>query len=840
MTQASELCFHCNDPIPTGQHYTAEVLGQQQHFCCPGCQAVAQAVVDNGLEDYYRFRTQPADKAAAEQALPSPLALYDNPLLQQELVAASGDDSSIQLTVSGLKCAACAWLIERQVLQLQGIVKIGVDISANRATLVWRKQSITLSAILHRISEIGYQAQPFQADKHEAQLQRDHQSYLKKLGLSGILSMQVMMLAFGLYFGLFGDLEPTTQTYFHWVSLLLTVPVVVYSGSEFLRGASNALAAGQVNMDVPISIAIVVIFASSAYATIQDTGSVYFESVSMFIFLLLISRYLEHASRKKAATVAANSNRYIPVTARQLIADQEQQCLAKSLQPGDRVRVKPGELIPVDGVISAGVSCVDESMLTGEFAPVTKQIAAQVYAGTVNQSSVLEIKVTKSLAQSAAMEISRLQDLALGSKPKIAVLADRLARKFIVAVLLIAAATYIGWHVVGDGVNSNEALMRAVAVLVATCPCALALATPSALTAAMAALKQSNLIVKSADFLENLSDLDVVVFDKTGTLTEGRFSIVSWQHYSSGPELRDVPSSAPQARSASSGQLAKDDWPLRVAASLESLSEHPISRAFSHLPQLPVTAGRNHVGEGVEGVIAGRHYKIGTYAFASNSQTLTSTEEGRLSPALLNQPSAEVFLSCAGRVIAEFRLQDKLHPDTLSLIPKLRRLQPTILSGDSEYNVRQVAEQLAITAWQAQCRPKQKLDYIQNLQNQGKRVLMVGDGINDGPVLAQADVSVAVSGATDLAKNAADVIILDGSLAKLPTLFAVAKRTRTIIRTNIVWALSYNTLALPLAVGGLLSPWMAVLGMSLSSIVVVSNSARLLSRNDTHVRVAQL
>lgn len=849
MSQTPTSCFHCNEPVPTGEHYTVTVLGNDQEFCCPGCQAVAQAVVDNGLEDYYRFRTEPAEKASGENELLAQLSLYDNPMLQEELVVESGNQKSIQLTLSGLKCAACAWLIEKQVLQLHGVLRIGVDVSANRATIVWLKDSIALSDILHRISEIGYKAQPFQADKHEAHFQRDHKAYLKKLGLSGILTMQVMMLAFGLYFGLFGDIDPSTQTYFHWVSLLLTIPVVVYSGSEFFSSALNALSARQVNMDVPISIAIVIIFASSTYATFRNSGTVYFESVSMFIFLLLISRYLEHASRKKAATMAANSNKHIPVTARQIIDNQEQQCLAKSLKPGNIVRVKPGELIPVDGVVLNGNSHVDESMLTGEFAPVTKQASSVVFGGTVNQSSVLEITVSKSLNQSTAQEISRLQELALGSKPQIALFADQLARIFIYAVLIFAASTYIGWQVFDSGSNSHNALMYAVAVLVATCPCALGLATPSALTAAMATLKQSNLILKSADFLENLNKVDVIVFDKTGTLTQGRFSIADWQHCLTTPELDNLHNRIrKQTESADTASSTQPDILMRIAASLESLSEHPIAKAFEHTQLLTVTNGQNHIGQGVAGEIAGEYFRIGTYAFAIHSDstdanspnddlavndlvqtTFNSSKNIQSSLSTSKIADADVFLSHSGKIIAAFRLQDKINEGTQALLQAFSKYQPTILSGDSERNVKAVAEQLNIAYWRSQCRPEQKLEYIQQLQNQGKRVLMVGDGINDGPVLAQADVSVAVTGATDLAKNAADVIILNGSLTKLPNLFEVASRTRRTIRINILWALAYNSSVLPLAIVGLLSPWMAVIGMSLSSIIVVSNSARLLS-----------
>ncbi|UAA37110.1 cadmium-translocating P-type ATPase [Paraneptunicella aestuarii] len=792
----SHTCFHCAQPLPADQKFKVSILGHDESFCCPGCQAVAQAVVDNGLEDYYRFRSEPAEKASDEDELVSQLQLYDNPVLRDELVLDEGDTSTIQLTIEGMKCAACAWLIEKQVLQLNGVLRIGVDVSANRATVVWQKSQLPLSRILECIAEIGYQARPFQPDAFEENYKTETKRFLKKLGLSGLLSMQVMMFAFGLYFGIFGDIDAETQTYFHWISLILTVPVVVYSGSEFFVSALNALSARQVNMDVPISLAILIIFSSSAYATVQDHGAVYFESVCMFIFLLLISRFLEHLSRRKAAMMAANSNKHMPVTARLLIDGIEQQCLAKTLKPGQIVRTKPGEMLPVDGKVVQGQSHVDESMLTGEFQPELKNVGDTVYGGTVNQGSVLEVEVTHSLQNSAVRHISRLQELALGEKPRIAIFADKLAKFFVYAVLLFATGTFLYWSTLQD----EHALMYAVAVLVATCPCALGLATPSALTAAMAKLKQFNLILKSADFLENLNQIDTVVFDKTGTLTEGKFSLFHWKNYSD----------------------LNDDLVLSIATSLEACSEHPIAKAFTAQNIEKVEQSKNHVGKGVEGVIAGKHYKIGSANYIFNSSTLEQPHTHK---------EANVFLECEGKLIASFELRDKLSEGVLAFIDTIRHLQPVILSGDNRANVANIAEELNIAEWKAECRPEDKLDYIKSLQAQGKRVLMVGDGINDGPVLAQADISVAASGASDLAKNAADVIMLGGNISKLIALFRIAQKTRNTIRTNILWALGYNTSVLPLAMIGFLTPWMAVIGMSLSSIIVVYNSTRLLSVN---------
>ena len=783
-------CFHCAEPVPEASDFTLKLMDEERQFCCPGCQAVAKAVVENGLEDYYRFRSEPAEKADDDEALFDQLRLYDNPVLRDELVVDEGDKSTIQLTVSGIKCAACAWLIEKQCLQVAGVSRIGVDVAANRATVEWDTARTKLSDILSNIALIGYKAAPFQPDTHEQHFKDESKRFLKKLGLSGLLTMQVMMFAFGLYFGVFGDIDAETQSYFHWVSLLLTAPVVFYSGSEFFSRALSALSMKEVNMDVPISIAIIIIFASSCWATIQDSGTVYFESVCMFIFLLLISRFLEHQSRKKAATITANTNKHIPVTAHLLIEGQEVQALARSLKPGDLVRVKPGETIPVDAQVVKGKSDVDESMLTGEFRPVMKAKDDTVYGGTINQSSALELVVEKRLQNSVVQEISRLQELALSQKPRIAILVDNVAKYFVYAVLLLSAATYFYWSVV----SPNDALLFAVAVLVATCPCALGLATPSALTAAMAKLKQFNIILKSANFLENLPNIDTVIFDKTGTLTEGKFSIAQVHNVSG----------------------LTDDEVLHIAASLEAHSEHPIAGAFKQNNVFSVDDVIVHTGAGVEGNLNGKRYKIGSPQFVA----LNNDE---------SQTAYNVFLSCDNKLMACFAVKDNIATGVLDFVNSVAHLSPTILSGDAENNVAEAAKTSGIQQWQSRCLPKDKLAYIENLQAQGKRVLMIGDGINDGPVLAQADVSIAVNKATDLAKNAADVIMLRDNISTLRVLFTVAKRTKSTIRTNILWSLGYNSCALPLAMIGWLTPWMAVIGMSLSSIIVVFNSTRLLS-----------
>ncbi|GGF57727.1 heavy metal translocating P-type ATPase [Alteromonas lipolytica] len=791
MNVTAIACYHCGLPAEENSPYHAVILGEDRVMCCPGCQAVAESIVENGLEDYYQFRTEPAAQGDVEfQDTLSKLAMYDDPSLQEDFVYDEGNNKQIQLTVEGITCAACGWLIEKQLAKVNGIAQVSVNVSERRAAVTWSPETIHLSGILKALKKIGYTALPFQPDQHEASYKSEQKQFLKKLGLAGIMTMQVMMLMTGLYFDLFGAIELETRQYFYWVALVLTTPVVFYSGSTFYLGAIKALSARTVNMDVPVTIAVFGTYIAGIKSILLETGDVYFESICMFIFLLLLSRYLEHRSRHRATQISANMMQYIPVTAHKLLADgQLEPCLAKHLQVGDKVLVKAGETIPVDGRIIEGASAIDESMLTGEFEPVHKGAGAAVFGGTVNQQSTLTVEVHQQLKYALVNQIIRLQATAMANKPKAAQLADSFSRYFVTAVLVISALTFAYWY----GQGNDEAFWISIAVLVATCPCALGLATPSALTCAMARLNKQGILLKRADALEQLTTINTIALDKTGTLTEGKFSIVNtW--------------------------FAEDmnaDYLFVVACSLEARSEHPISHAFTSEQHLVVTDFDVAAGGGIQGNINGVHYQLGSASF-----TQVITNEVPI--------EANVYLTANNAVIAAFEVADGLKADTAATLDQLRNYQLVLLSGDTQRNVDKLAAKLPLNVARGGLTPEQKYQSVQALQTQGNKVMMLGDGINDAPVLASADVSVAVGNATDIARNAADVVLLSESLTSVPALLDIAGKTRRKIRQNILWALAYNLIILPFAVSGLLLPWMAVIGMSLSSIIVVSNSTRLL------------
>ena len=786
-----EKCFHCGLQIAPQFNYHANVLGKRQCFCCPGCSAVAEAIVNNGLEDYYHYRSEFAEKAPEnEDDLFQKLKIFDDDSILQEFVECSDDASEIQLTISGINCAACGWLIEKQLSKLAGIVRVGVNVSARRASVTWNTQQLKLSQILSHIEKIGYHARPFQPEHHEVIFKQENKAFLKRLGLAGLMTMQVMMLNIGAFFDLFGHIDPQTKQYFNWLSLFLTTPVMLYSASEFYTSAMRGLRARTVNMDMPITVALAITYVSGVFATAQNTGQTYFESLCMLVFLLLISRYLEHSARYKAAQTSANMLEYMPTTATLIDADVLLPVLAKSLKVNQLVLVKAGELVPVDGIITHGQSQLDQAMLTGEFDLVSRLPGDQVLAGSLNQLGTLTVKVTASLQHSTLNQISQLQTQAMSTKPRIAGLADVFSQYFVIAVLLIACVSYVVWL----QIDPSEALWVMVAVLIATCPCALGLATPSALSCAIANLNSKGVLLKRGDALEQLTLVDWIGLDKTGTLTEGKFTLTQCINPSDQP----------------------DHLFFELASSIEQFSSHPIAQAFKHYECThTVTDFKSEMGKGVSGFIEGSLYKLGAASFLDFAV-----------PDSMH--NCNVFLQSETGLLCGFLLTDKLRPLGNTLINSLKPCSINLISGDIAPIVKSVAKELNIEDWLAEQSPQDKLQVIKEAQANQHVVLMVGDGINDGPVLAQADVSITLGAGSDLAKSSADIVLLDNDLIKLQVIFDIAARCKTTIKQNIGWAIGYNLLILPLAVMGLLSPWMAVLGMSVSSLIVVVNSTRLL------------
>lgn len=810
---AAPECFHCGQPVPPNAHYVVEIEHVAHEMCCRGCQAVAQAIVNGGLTDYYRHRTAKSGTAALDAAEVVPewlrqARLYDLPEVQQSFVRQeAGEVREASLILEGIVCAACVWLNEQHLAGLPGVLSVEVNYATHRARVRWDNARIQLSEILHAVAAIGYTAHPFDPGRQEQIFLKERQAALRRLFIAGIGMMQVMMYAVPVYIaGGDGTMPPWIENIMRWASLMLTVPVVGYSAWPFFLGAWRDLKRRQAGMDVPVALGVGAAFSASVYATLMGGGEVYFDSVTMFVFFLLAGRFLEMGARRKAADAAEKLVKLQPAMASRLAgypAIQADELVAvSSLSQGEYLLVRPGESVPADGLVEQGASQVDESLLTGESRPVPKKPGARLIAGTVNVDSPLVMRV-EGLGQDTVLSgIVRLLDRALAEKPALAQLADRVAGWFVLALLLIALGTGMFWYFT----EPARALWVTVAVLVVSCPCALSLATPAALTAATGSLTRLGLLTTRGHALETLSQATHFVFDKTGTLTYGKMSLLAVTPL---------------------GGLAAEQC-LALAAGLESASEHVIAAAIKAAGSsegVEVQGAVNYPGSGVEGRIGERLYRLGRPGFVAELCV------HRLPPdaPLTREGATVVALGDETGWLALFALGDGLRPDAAELVDGLRQRGKNVvlLSGDQEDAAQQVAHQLGITLVRAAMTPGDKLDYVHDLQGEGAVVAMVGDGVNDAPVLAVADVSIAMGGGTQVARASADMILLSEHLPHLLAGVDIAVRTGRVIRQNLAWAFAYNLIAIPLAALGYITPWMAGIGMSASSLLVVLNALRL-------------
>ncbi|MBE8167957.1 MAG: heavy metal translocating P-type ATPase [Shewanella sp.] len=803
-------CFHCSEPVMSGQIFTTVINGHSEQMCCAGCQAVAQAIMDAGLKSYYKFRTEPGTKQSA--LIPEELnsfSAYDLSEVQQEFVHSRNDIQSISLSIDGITCSACAWLIEHKVKQLSGVVKVLVNSTTQRAIVEWVDSKVKLSEILNVISRIGYIAAPFQIDQQEENADKKSRQFLLRLGLAGFATMQVMMFALALYRGYFTDLDVEFRDYFRWVSMIFAAPVALYSAQPFYFSAIRSIFAGKINMDVSVSIAILSAFFASCIATINGSGEVYYESVSMFTFFLLLGRYFEQKAKQKASVNSSNLHKLVPLTAHLVTGGGVIEVAAKQLKLEQIILVKPGEVIAADGIIVNGVTSINESMLTGEHIPVTKNLDTQVFAGTINVEQPIKIKVNAIGNDQFVSEIIRLQEVASNNRPTISLLVDKLARYFSVAVLSISFVTFIIWYFF---ISSDDAFWVTLSVLVATCPCALSLATPTAVTCATAMFTKLGIITRRSGVFETLPKIQHVIFDKTGTLTYGHLSLKSV----------DV-----------SGSHDKDQI-LEIVAALEHGSIHPVAKTF--IPYYrsgkhQTHSIEHHVGKGLSGKVNEDVYKIGNYDFIHSSIHEGTSEKPTFECNDTETSNHQtIWISRCNEVIAKISFEDVIRNDAINAVENIlkQQIKVSIASGDNKGPVKAIADQLNIVDIQANLSPSDKLQLVKNIQAKGSRVAMFGDGINDAPILAGADLSVTIGSGTDIAKNSADLIFIGDKISRFNDAISIAKKTTSIIKQNLFWALGYNIIVLPLAVSGNIAPYVAAIGMSVSSLIVVTNSLRLL------------
>lgn len=705
-----------------------------------------------------------------------------------------------RLRVSGMHCAACAGTVER-LLHKAGVQNAQVNAATGRARVVWEPVHSSPERWLAAVEQGGYSLTPLEGEDHLEKARLEQRKALWRWLVAGFCMMQVMMYMWPLY-GFFGsnDIDFDSERLLRWAMLLLSIPVLLFSSGPYFSSAWRDIRHGRVSMDLPVALGIGLAFGVSATATLYPRGAwgalLYFDSLTMFVFILLSGRWLEAHLKSQTAGALDTLGAQMPQRARRLLAGGETESVSvKQLRRGDRVRVRPGEQIPADGRVAVGDSWVDEALLTGESKPVHKGCTSAVVAGSINQSQTLEIEVEQVGSDTRFAQIVALMEGAADAKPKLVQLADRLAQPFLIAVVAIAALAWAYWWAQGD---AQRGLVIAINVLIVTCPCALAMAAPTALLSATAALARQGVLVRDIGVLEKLTHISHLLFDKTGTLTQDAIAVQA-------VELCGDTSSA-QA------------WGWASALAQHSL--HPASKALvagcpPNLSAALATAVNELPGQGLEGQIEGRTYRLGRASWCSPTAAPTGMQ---------------VCLARKGVVLAYFSLAEVLRPDASAALQQLQQMDMhlSISSGDQESAVARIVQQLGLTLpYQAERTPQDKLQQLRSLQAAGAKVLMVGDGINDAPVLAGADVSMAMAGSAPLAQVNADIVFLQGQLALVPLCLTHARKTMRIVKENLLWAVLYNCIAIPLALSGVLTPWIAGLGMALSSIVVLLNATRL-------------
>ena len=804
---SNKPCYHCGLDVPASFDITVDIDGEPRAMCCYGCQAVAQSIVDSGMSDFYRYRTDlPATPEAIVPEFVAQLHAYDNPVVQKQFVTSGedGDIREVSLILEGIVCAACVWLNEKTLQALDGVIEVNINYATHRARVRWDDSRLSLSHILEAISRIGYMAHPYDAERHQLIIERERKTQLKRLGVAAVFGMQIMILAVAMYTGEWWGMEAGFMQTFRWASLGLVLPILWFSSRLFFQNAWRDMTNGRVGMDVPIALGMGIAFIASVYHTIIGQGAVYYDSVSMFTFFLLIARYFEMVARKRSSEQTESLLRLTPAVATRLDGKEQQVVPVAELQVGDHILVKPGDNIAADGIVVRGTSGVNESLLTGESFPVTKSAGDQVIGGSTNTENALVIEVQHTGDETVIASIHRLLEEAQLNKPRIAFLADRFASRFVLVILSVTALVAFYWYQQG----SEFWLEYSIATLVVTCPCALSLATPTALTAASGQLAKLGLLPVKEHVLETLASATDFVFDKTGTLTRGRLDI---DHITTLADLDETRC-------------------LQIAAALEAESEHPLARAIlERVDQNPVTATQCHntPGTGISGMIDGTLWLIG------NSEHIRQQAQFELSDELLqqlnDQQQTTIILATQTQAVALFSFADEIREQAKAMVATLRasHIHTHLLSGDQSGITEQVAKQLHIESVAAETRPETKLDYVRQLQQQGRIVVMTGDGINDAPVLAGADVSIAMGSGSELATTHADMVLISDQIRHIASGYLLARKTFSIIKQNLGWAIAYNLLAIPAAAAGLVQPWLAAIGMSASSLIVVLNALRL-------------
>jgi P-type Cu2+ transporter len=808
MTQA---CYHCGNDVAANTHLKLELGGTYRSFCCSGCMAIAQTIHGEGLEVFYARRVpgERPDLDGISEAIPERLLPYDDPLLLARFTRSLGDSQlETILKLEKIRCAACVWLCEHFVRRIPGVHDVQINYATQKAHIQFDPSQASLAGLLYAIERIGYGAWPFEPSLALEKAKKERRQLLTRLGVALLGMMQVMMYAWPTYLG-DSDISKESELLLNWASWALTIPVMVYSAGPIFQSAWHSIrlfgSSKMLGMDVPIALALALAFIAGTINLVNGSGEHYFDSITMFVAFILGARYVELLARQDAQGGAEALAKQLPATCERFTHYPESAELKSvpvvKCQIGDYLRVPAGAVIPADGQLIAGQCSLDESLLTGESKPIRKELGDTLYAGTHNIQNPLVMVITAVGQSTRIAGIAALLDNALQAKPALVGLAEKWAGHFVLFLIGSAVLSTAVWL----AIDPARAWTVLVAVLVASCPCALSLAVPTAMAASQGAVTKLGLLIVRGHVMENLVKVTDIILDKTGTLTMGE------------PELKEV-------------ELFRTDFDrsmaLAIAAGLEEGQSHPLALAFIRAahqagitPHSPEMLVNNQLGSGVR---AG-NFVLGSQAWM---QSLGHMKEA------IHPHSGEygtVFLADEQGLIARFVFLDTPRAGVNELLDMAKRRSITVhmVSGDDAVTVGWWAGYFGMTHFHGAISPEGKYAFIEALQAEGRICLAIGDGINDAPLLAKANVSVAIGSGSPLASASADAILTATSLVPLAKALLMADRTKAVIQQSLLWAFVYNVVAIPVAMMGWVNPWVAGIGMALSSLAVTLNAWRL-------------
>ncbi|GER94395.1 copper-translocating P-type ATPase [hot springs metagenome] len=811
-------CNHCLLEFPEREAVYDEIDGEKRVFCCHGCHGIYRLIHGEGLDEFYRKRQwneKGISKTLFEKEIDvKPFAEHVRDIEDREQKTEVRIQKEIDIYIDDIRCASCVWLNEKILSKTEGIKYARVNYATHRARIRWDPNIIGLDRIIKRIISIGYNPRPYSESEQFKRQRAEAKDLLIRFGTAGFLSSQLMIYTTALYAGYFQGIDAKTKLIFEIIAMLLTIPVIFYSGMPFIRNTFKGLQHLNFNMDSLITIGSGSAFIYSIYQMFIG-GKVYFDTSAMIITLILLGRYIETTAKGRASETIDRLSKLNPKEAR-LVMSQDSEVTeivpVTSINKGDLIRVIPGERVPLDGIIVSGESEVDESIITGESKPIHKSVGYEVIGGSMNLYGTFVFKVTKKGKETVLSNIIKAVEDAQARKPQIQTIADRVVGIFVPTILIIAfftVATYIL-----KGASTQHALMAGISVVVIACPCSLGLATPLAVLIFTTMASSKGILIRGGEVIENTSQSDHVIFDKTGTITLGR------------PVLKEV--------------IVFDtdldrEYILSLAASIERLSEHSIGHAITEsakgLDLFNVFAFKTLPGKGVEGIIGSKKIFIGSRELMYENNCFSDLTRSLIDASLQFEKSGDIviYIGWDRRVRALFVISDVIRDEAVEVVNKLKKakIRVSIVSGDNRITTNSIASMIGIDYAIAEASPIAKKELVTDMQSKGHKIIMVGDGINDAPALTEAMVGIAMGRGTDIAMESADAVLVRNDLRLILYFMNLSKKTFSIIKQNIFWAFFYNIIAIPLAVLGILHPIIAAGAMAASSLFVVGNSMRI-------------